>query len=73
MQLTNADVDQWLADLSETVPARSVGNRELSGRTVDLVRALALEACHPDYVFQAAKALFSEQMSVEPPQHRWRA
>ena len=59
MRLTNADVDQWLSDLSATLPARHVGKKELSGRTIDLVRALALEARHPDYVFQAARALFT--------------
>ena len=59
MRLTNADVDQWLSDLSATLPARHAGKKELNGRAIDLVRALALEARHPDYVFQAARALFS--------------
>ena len=58
MRLTDADVDQWLSDLSATIPTKRVGKRELSGRTIDLVRALALEAHHPDYVYQAARTLF---------------
>ncbi len=56
MRLTNADVDQWLSELVETMPVDLLSDDQLNPRVLGMVNDLAAEASDPRYVFRAAES-----------------
>jgi hypothetical protein len=64
MRLTDADVDQWFAELLETMPTEPVDRQRFTRHACDMVDALACEARNPGYVFEAAEAAFPHSDQV---------
>lgn len=64
MRLTNADVDQWLSELVETLPVALLADGQLDHHVLGMVNDLAAEASDPRYVFRAVQSVFPQLKSM---------